>query len=60
MEKWPSAVDDVLNHVPLIARVPSGVKRYVSGEIIENYDLMATVLELAGVEAQHTTACNRI
>jgi arylsulfatase A-like enzyme len=57
VEKWPSAVDDVLARVPLIARVP-GLPDFkpghVSGEIVELYDVMATCLELAGIEAQHT------
>jgi choline-sulfatase len=54
VEKWPSAVDDVLARVPLIARVPGMAKGRVSEEIVELYDIMATVLELAGIEAQHT------
>ena len=54
VEKWPSACDDVLNHVPLIARIPGGIKGHVSKEPVELYDVMATCLELAGIEAQHT------
>jgi choline-sulfatase len=54
VEKWPSACDDVLNHVPLIARIPGAAKGHVSKEPVELYDVMATCLELAGVEAQHT------
>ena len=56
VEKWPSACDDVLTHVPLIARVPapSVVKGHVSREIVELYDVMATTLELAGIPANHT------
>jgi arylsulfatase A-like enzyme len=54
VEKWPSAVDDVLARVPLIARVPGMAKGRVSEEIVELYDIMATVLELAGIQAQHT------
>ena len=54
VEKWPSALDDVLTHIPLIARVPGMSKGHVSREIVELYDVMATCLELAGVEAQHT------
>src|SRR5439155_5261781 len=38
----------------LIARVPGAKQRHVSSEIVELYDVMATVLELAGIEAQHT------
>lgn len=57
VEKWPSACDDVLTHVPLIARLPHGLgaaKGHVSAEIVELYDVMATTLELAGVAAEHT------
>ena len=54
VEKWPSACDGVLEHVPLIARVPGVAQGHVSREIVELYDVMATVLELAGIEAQHT------
>jgi hypothetical protein len=52
VEKWPSACDDVLTHVPLIARLPATVgaaKGHVSLEIVELYDVMATCLELAGI-----------
>ena len=54
VEKWPSAIDECLDHVPLIARVPGNKKGHVSREIVELYDVMATSLELAGIEAQHT------
>ena len=55
VEKWPSACDDVLTRVPVIARVP-GVSRagHVSREVVELYDVMATCLELAGIPAEHT------
>lgn len=48
------ACDDVLNHVPLIARIPGGVRGHVSKEPVELYDVMATCLELAGIEPRHT------
>lgn len=54
VEKWPSAVEDVLTRVPLIARTPGMAQGHVSEEIVELYDIMATVLELAGIEAEHT------
>lgn len=58
VEKWPSACDDVLTRVPLIARLPAQapgiVKGHVSQEIVELYDVMATCLELAGIPAKHT------
>lgn len=54
VEKWPSACDGVLEHVPLIARVPGMAKSHVSNEVVELYDVMATCLDLAGIESQHT------
>jgi len=54
VEKWPSAVEDVLTRVPLIVRVPGLAQGHVSEEIVELYDIMATTLELAGIPAQHT------
>ncbi|MCB9162028.1 MAG: sulfatase-like hydrolase/transferase [Caldilineaceae bacterium] len=54
VEKWPSAVEDVLTRVPLIVRTPGGVAGHVVDEPVELFDVMATTLELAGIEAQHT------
>jgi choline-sulfatase len=58
VEKWPSACDDVLTRIPLIARLPApesgAAKGHVSREIVELYDVMATCLELAGIPANHT------
>jgi arylsulfatase A-like enzyme len=54
VEKWPSAMDGVLEHIPLIARVPGMPDGLVSKEIVELYDVMATCLDLAGATARHT------
>ncbi len=54
VEKWPSGLETCLTHVPLIARMPGGVSGHVVAEMTELYDIMATFLELAGVEAKHT------
>jgi choline-sulfatase len=54
VEKWPSAMDDALSHVPLVARVPGAAQGHVSHEIVELYDVMATCLELCGIRPQHT------
>lgn len=54
VEKWPSGLEDTLTHIPLIARVPGGAKGHTSEETVELFDVMATSLELAGIEAQHT------
>src|SRR5581483_2407297 len=54
VEKWPSAMDDALSHVPLIARVPGCAEGHVSREIVELYDVMATCLDLADIRVEHT------
>ncbi len=54
VEKWPSGLEDVLTHVPLIARVPGGTQGNSSDNIVELFDVMATCLDLAGTRAQHT------
>ncbi len=53
VEKWPSALDDTLTRVPLIIRTPNGAEGHVVEEQVELFDLMPTVLELAGLEAEH-------
>lgn len=54
VEKWPSGLDDTLTRVPLLIRLPGGAQGHVVAEPVEMFDIMATVLELAGVEARHT------
>lgn len=54
VEKWPSALDDTMTRVPLIIRAPDQVSDHVVAEPVELFDLMPTVLELAGLKAQHT------
>lgn len=54
VEKWPSALDDTITRVPLIARVPGGARGHVVQEQVELFDLTATVLDLAGIPARHT------
>lgn len=54
VEKWPSGLEDVLTHVPVIARVPGGSRGNSSENMTELFDVMATCLDLAGVQAQHT------
>ena len=53
VEKWPSGLDDTLTRVPFIVRTPGGKAGHVVEEPIEIFDLMPTVLELAGLEADH-------
>lgn len=54
VEKWPSDLADVLTHVPVIARVPGGAHGNLSEDTVELFDVMATCLDLADIEAQHT------
>lgn len=54
VEKWPGGLEDVLTHVPLIARVPGGKPGNSSTNIVELFDVMATCLALARTEARHT------
>jgi choline-sulfatase len=54
VEKWPSAVEDVITRVPLIVRTPGGAAGHVAQEPVALFDIMATTLELAGIEVQHT------
>ncbi len=54
VEKWPSGLEDVLTHVPLIVRVPGGVPGHSCQNMVELFDVMATCLELARVDARHT------
>lgn len=61
VEKWPSALDDVLTRVPFLARIPGGARGHVVREPVEMFDVMATTLELAGIEARHTHfACSQV
>lgn len=54
VEKWPSAMEDVITRVPLIVRTPGGAAGHTVDEPVELFDIMATTLELAGIEPQHT------
>jgi choline-sulfatase len=54
VEKWPSALDDCLTRVPMIVRAPGNAAGHVVCEPVEAFDMMATVLELAGISPTHT------
>ena len=54
VEKWPTAAEDIISRVPFVVRTPGGAAGHVVEEPIELFDLMATTLDLAGIEAQHT------
>ena len=61
VEKWPSALDDCIIRVPLVIRLPGPAggssppaRGHVVTSPVELFDVMATVMELAGLEARHT------
>lgn len=54
VEKWSSSFCDAMTRVPLLIRTPGGTAGHVVQEPVEMFDIMATVLELAGLTAQHT------
>ncbi|XP_062515319.1 uncharacterized protein LOC134190818 isoform X2 [Corticium candelabrum] len=53
VEKWPSGLEDVLTRVPLLVRVPGGASNHVVREQVQHMDIVATILHLANVTAQH-------
>lgn len=54
VEKWPSDCSDPILRVPLLVRSPDCKGGHVVNGPVEMFDVMASVLELAGVEATHT------
>jgi choline-sulfatase len=54
IEKWPSGCEDVLTRVPLIVSGPGCKQNTVSREPVELFDIMATIMEDAGIEPKHT------
>lgn len=54
VEKWPSGAEDILTRVPLIVRTPGGAAGHVVNGPVELFDIMATTLEQADVQPQHT------
>jgi hypothetical protein len=65
VEKWPGAVDDLLTHVPFVARMPSPeylpfhkgaspARGHIVEEQIQVFDIMPTALELAGITPNRT------
>lgn len=54
VEKWPSALDDTITRIPLVARLPGGAEGHAVAEPVELMDLTPTVMELAGLELAHT------
>lgn len=54
VEKWPNAMEDDLLHVPLLIRSPGNKAGHRVEELVELFDIMPTVLDLAGIQPQHT------
>jgi arylsulfatase A-like enzyme len=53
-EKWATGVQDCLIRIPLIIRVPDVTRGRTIGALTEQIDLFPTMMELAGLEPQHT------
>jgi arylsulfatase A-like enzyme len=53
VEKWPSGLEDVLTRVPFLVRTPGGKAGHVVKEPIQLYDLVPTMLDLAGINLTH-------
>jgi arylsulfatase A-like enzyme len=53
VEKWPSGLEDVLTRVPLLVRTPGGKMGQVVTSPVQLFDIVPTVLELAGINLTH-------
>ena len=53
VEKWPSDCSDPILRVPLIVKAPDNQAGHVVQGPVEMFDLMASVMDLAGLETQH-------
>ena len=51
VEKWPSGLEDVLTRVPLIIRTPNGAKGHVVNEMVQIFDIVPTMMDLANITA---------
>ncbi len=54
VEKWPSALDPQITRNPLIVAMPGRPEGGVVTSPVETIDVLATVVELAEIEAAHT------
>jgi arylsulfatase A-like enzyme len=54
VEKWPNAMDDDIVRVPLIIKSPNNKSGHVVKEQVEMFDIMPTVMDLAGIQIEHT------
>ncbi len=53
VEKWPSDCSDPITRVPLLVKAPGCKSGHMVEGPVEMFDLMASVLELADIEAGH-------
>jgi len=53
VEKWPGGLDDILTRVPLVVSIPDGAQGHVVKEPVQAFDIMATILDLAGINVTH-------
>ncbi len=54
VEKWPSDYSDTLTRVPLLVKAPGNKAGHVVEGPVEMFDLLPSVLELAGLSPTHT------
>jgi arylsulfatase A-like enzyme len=54
VEKWPNAMEDDLVRVPLLFKTPGNAAGHIINEQVELFDIMPTILELAGIKVGHT------
>ena len=54
VEKWPSDFSEALNRVPLIVKAPGNKAGHTVRGPVEMFDLMPSVMELAGLSTTHT------
>lgn len=53
VEKWHNAMEDLLVRVPLLIKAPGKAKGHVVREQNELFDVMPTIMELAGLKVDH-------
>lgn len=54
VEKWPSGCEDALTRVPLLISAPGREAGRRVKEQVELFDIMATIMDDAGIEPRHT------
>jgi len=53
IEKWPSAVDDMMAKVPLIIRRPGAATGHREAAPVQSFDIFPTVCDVEGIEIRH-------